>query len=65
MCKVARLQFLQIEISTEIVLRGEEQQTVVCVHYCYVGTANVCIISLTTCLSHMLERERERERERE
>ena len=62
MCKVARLQFLQIEISTEIVLRGEEQQTVVCVHYCYVGTANVCIISLTTCLSHMLERERERER---
>ena len=63
MCKVARLQFLQIEISTEIVLCGEEQQTVVCVHYCYVGTANVCIISLTTCLSHMLERERERERE--
>lgn len=61
MCKVARLQFLQIEISTEIVLRGEEQQTVVCVHYCYVGTANVCIISLTTCLSYMLERERERE----
>jgi len=51
---------MKIEISTEIVLRGEEQRAVVCVVYCQVGTTSVCIISLTTCLSHMLKRERER-----